>query len=69
METFLLSEPAIRPSRMSASVLRRKMTGMLSVRLDLVPEILLTLEPGFSTPRSRSVLRSGWRQQSYAIKN
>ena len=44
METFLLSEPAIRPSRMSASVLRRKMTGMLSVRLDLVPEILLTLE-------------------------
>ena len=43
METFLLSEPVISRNRMSASVLRRKMTVMLSVRLDLSPEILVTL--------------------------
>ena len=43
METFLLSDPDISRKRMSASVLRRKMTGMFSVRADLTPDILLTL--------------------------
>ena len=39
METFLASKPDISRSRMSASVLRRKMTGSLSVREDLTEEI------------------------------